>query len=116
MSQCCVFAGLTQPGKSYSDNEQFAMIKAPLKASANILNRGEFHEEIGGENSLAVRKKYFGKHASESVQHCLDPLGGKARIESWDMGRRVVDGFVRKGIIDGVALSEVNANTIRQAV
>ena len=67
------------------------------------------------------------EYTRESVENCISLLGGKARINLWEMGRRVtqreyldslrvLDGFVKEGKIDGVSLSEINANTIRQAV
>ncbi|KAI1640456.1 NADP-dependent oxidoreductase domain-containing protein [Biscogniauxia mediterranea] len=145
---------LTAPHNTSSEEEKFALIKAALDAGANILNGGEFYGPSLEENSLTLLNKYFEKYPEdagrasihikggsrpklnidnspeytrESVQHCLDQLGGRASIASWEMCRRVsqadyleslrvLDGFVKEGLIGGVSLSEVNANTIRQAV
>ncbi|KAI5923378.1 NADP-dependent oxidoreductase domain-containing protein [Camillea tinctor] len=145
---------LTTAHNTSSEDEKFALIKAALDAGTNILNGGEFYGPSLEENSLTLLNKYFTKHPEDtarasihikggsrpkfqvdnspeytrqSVQHCLDQLGGQARIASWEMCRRVsqadyleslrvLDGFVKEGFIDGISLSEVNANTIRQAV
>ncbi|CAJ2501075.1 Uu.00g039280.m01.CDS01 [Anthostomella pinea] len=147
---------LTQEGtKTQStDDEKFAILKAALAAGSNSWNGGEFYGPNLEDNSLPVLRKYFEKYPEDagkvcinikggahkppmtvdnspeyvrqSVQHCVDQLGGKAKIDMWEMCRRVsqgeyleslrvIDGFVKEGTIGGVALTEVNANTIRQA-
>lgn len=75
--------------------------------------------EQGVDNSPEFTRK--------SVENCLALLEGKARLNLWEPCRRVsqreyldslrvLDGFVKEGKIDGISLSEINANTIRQAV
>ncbi|KAI3323500.1 Aldo/keto reductase [Xylariaceae sp. AK1471] len=62
----------------------------------------------------------------ESIENCLGLIGDKGKIDMWEMARRttqteyiqslrVIDSYVKQGKIGGVTLSEVNANTIRQA-
>ncbi|KAI8632546.1 NADP-dependent oxidoreductase domain-containing protein [Xylariaceae sp. FL1651] len=62
----------------------------------------------------------------ESIENCLNLIGDKGKIDMWEMARRttqdeyiqslrVIDSFVKEGKIGGVTLSEVNANSIRQA-
>ncbi|KAI1264155.1 NADP-dependent oxidoreductase domain-containing protein [Xylariaceae sp. FL1019] len=66
------------------------------------------------------------EYTRESIEHCLSQLGDKGKIDAWAMARRVtqedyikslrvIDSFVKAGKIGGVALSEVNAKSIRQA-
>lgn len=147
--------GLTWlPTTQNTDDEKIAVMKAALEAGATAWNGGEFYG-TPEDNSLTLMKKYFTKYPEdakrvksinikggnrppftvdnspeytrESVENCISLLGGKARINLWEMGRRVtqreyldslrvLDGFVKEGKIDGVSLSEINANTIRQAV
>ncbi|RYP66935.1 hypothetical protein DL771_007509 [Monosporascus sp. 5C6A] len=136
--------------------EKIAVMKAALEAGANAWNGGEFYGTSREDNSLSLLSKYFDKYPEDadkvslnikgglrfsidvdvdnspeytrdSVQNCLNLLGGKARIDMFEMARRVsqaeyleslrfLDQFVKEGKIGGVALSEINANTIRQAV
>lgn len=62
----------------------------------------------------------------QNVESCLAQLGGKGKIDMFECARRDVDTpleqtlgtlaeLVKEGKIGGVALSEVNANTIREA-
>lgn len=62
----------------------------------------------------------------ESVERCLAMLGGKGKIHMFECARRdpniplevtlgTLEELVREGKIGGVALSEVNADTIRAA-
>ncbi|KAJ8120713.1 hypothetical protein ONZ43_g2650 [Nemania bipapillata] len=66
------------------------------------------------------------EYTRESIENCLRLIGDKGKIDMWEMGRRttqteyiqslrVIDSYVKQGKIGGVTLSEVNANTIRQA-
>ncbi|KAI0160366.1 NADP-dependent oxidoreductase domain-containing protein [Xylariaceae sp. FL1272] len=66
------------------------------------------------------------EYTRASIEHCLSQIGDKGKIDMWAMARRVtqedyvkslrvIDSFVKAGKIGGVALSEVNANSIRQA-
>ncbi|GAP92045.1 putative Aldo keto reductase [Rosellinia necatrix] len=61
-----------------------------------------------------------------SIENCLSLIGDKGKIDLWEMARRttqdeyiqslrVIDSYVKQGKIGGVTLSEVNANSIRQA-
>lgn len=61
-----------------------------------------------------------------SVKNCLKQLGGKGRIDMFECGRRdnkvplrttlqALGELVKEGKIGGVALTEVNADTIREA-
>ncbi|RYO99867.1 hypothetical protein DL764_006689 [Monosporascus ibericus] len=134
--------------------EKIAIMKAALEAGANAWNGGEFYGTSLQDNSLSLLSKYFDKYPEdagkvslnikgglrfpvivdnspeytrESVQNCLKLLGGKAKIDMFEMARRasqaeyleslrLLDQFVKESKIGGVALSEINANTIRQAV
>ncbi|RYP45568.1 hypothetical protein DL768_008117 [Monosporascus sp. mg162] len=147
--------GLTwHPTTESTAEEKIAIMKAALEAGANAWNGGEFYGTSLQDNSLSLLSKYFDKYPEdadkislnikggvrlpmdmdnspeftrESVQNCLNLLGGKAKIDMFEMARRtsqaeyleslrLLDQFVKEGKIGGVALSEVNANTIRQAV
>ncbi|KAI0114129.1 NADP-dependent oxidoreductase domain-containing protein [Nemania sp. FL0031] len=66
------------------------------------------------------------EYTRESIENCLRLIGDKGKIDMWEMARRttqaeyiqslrVIDSYVKQGKIGGVTLSEVNANTIRQA-
>ncbi|KAI0199113.1 NADP-dependent oxidoreductase domain-containing protein [Astrocystis sublimbata] len=66
------------------------------------------------------------EYTRESIENCLKLIGDKGKIDMWEMARRatqedyikslrVIDEYVKQGKIGGVTLSEVNANTIRQA-
>ncbi|KAF2964392.1 hypothetical protein GQX73_g9187 [Xylaria multiplex] len=66
------------------------------------------------------------EYTRESIENCLRLIGDRGKIDMWEMGRRttqdeyiqslrVIESYVKKGKIGGVTLSEVNANTIRQA-
>ncbi|KAI0429238.1 NADP-dependent oxidoreductase domain-containing protein [Xylaria sp. FL1042] len=66
------------------------------------------------------------EYTRESIENCLNLIGDKGKIDMWEMARRttqaeyiqslrVIDSYVKQGKIGGVALSEVNANSIRQA-
>ena len=63
---------------------------------------------------------------TKSVENCLRMLGGRGKIDMFECARRdpnvplektlkALAGLVDQGKIGGVALSEVNANTIREA-
>ncbi|KAI1428060.1 NADP-dependent oxidoreductase domain-containing protein [Xylaria sp. FL1777] len=67
------------------------------------------------------------EYTRESIENCLHLIGDKGKIDMWEMARRtaqaeyiqslrVIDSYVKQGKIGGVTLSEVNANSIRQAV
>ena len=62
----------------------------------------------------------------QSVEHCLDMINGKGSIDMFECARRdpniplettmaTLEELKKEGKIGGVALSEVNANTIREA-
>lgn len=62
----------------------------------------------------------------QSVEKCVEQLGGVGKIDMFECGRRdpntplevtlsTLEELVKQGKIGGVALSEVNANTIREA-
>ncbi|KAI1357040.1 NADP-dependent oxidoreductase domain-containing protein [Xylaria sp. FL0043] len=66
------------------------------------------------------------EYTRESIENCLKLIGDKGKIDTWEMARRttqaeyiqslrVIDSYVKQGKIGGVTLSEVNANSIRQA-
>ncbi|KAI1311458.1 NADP-dependent oxidoreductase domain-containing protein [Xylaria venustula] len=66
------------------------------------------------------------EYTRQSIENCLNLLGDKGKIDMWEMARRtsqaeyiqslrVIDSYVKQGKIGGVTLSEVNANSIRQA-
>ncbi|RYP18296.1 hypothetical protein DL765_004016 [Monosporascus sp. GIB2] len=147
--------GLTwHPTTESTVEEKIAIMKAALEAGANAWNGGEIYGTSLQDNSLSLLSKYFDKYPEdanrvclniksglrfplgvdnspeytrESVQNCLNLLGGKAKIDMFEMARRasqaeyleslrLLDRFVKESKIGGVALSEINANTIRQAV
>lgn len=62
----------------------------------------------------------------QSVERCVQMLDGKAKIDMFECARRdrnvpleselaTLQGLVEEGLIGGIALSEVNAETIRKA-
>lgn len=127
-------------------------MRAALSVGCNLWDGGEFYGTPEA-NSLTLLKKYFTKYPEdaekvilnikgalksdmtpdgspnfvrESVEHCLEMLGGKARIDMFECARRdpntplettiaTLEDLMKEGKIGGVALSEVNANTIREA-
>ncbi|EMR62865.1 putative aldo keto reductase protein [Eutypa lata UCREL1] len=87
------------------------------KVSINI--KGGIRFPLTTDNSPA--------YIRESVENSIGLLEGKAKIDMFEMARRttqteyldslrLLDSFAKEGKIGGVALSEVNANTIRQAM
>ena len=127
-------------------------MRAAIASNCNLWNGGEFYG-LPEHNSLTLLKKYYAKYpedadkvvlnikgatrtglqpdgspefVKESVNHCLEMLGGKGRIDMFECARRDPDTplaktlgalaeLVGEGKIGGVALSEVNADTIREA-
>lgn len=93
--------------------------KCPEDASEVVLNvKGAMRPDLIPDCSP--------EHVTESVNNCLRMLDGKCKIDMFECGRMdpkvpfaetlgVLKGFVDEGKIGGVALSEVNANTIREA-
>lgn len=66
------------------------------------------------------------EYTRQSIENCLKLIGDKGKIDMWEIARRdtqedyvkslrVIDEYVKQGKIGGVSLSEVNANSIRQA-
>ncbi|KAI0483204.1 NADP-dependent oxidoreductase domain-containing protein [Xylariaceae sp. FL0804] len=90
------------------------------KISLNI--KGGLHLPMG-LNSVDNSPAY----TRESIENCLALLGPvKQPLDMWEIARRVtqddyieslkvIDGYVKAGKIGGVALTEVNAATVRQA-
>ncbi|KAI0399654.1 NADP-dependent oxidoreductase domain-containing protein [Xylaria palmicola] len=81
---------------------------------------------IKGGMRLPMQIDNSPEYTRQSIENCLSLIGDKAKIDMWEMARRstqaeyiqslrVIDSYVRQGKIGGVTLSEVNANTIRQA-
>lgn len=137
-----------------TEEEKIAAMKTALDLGANAWNGGEFYGSSLQENSLTLLKKYFDRYPEDaakvsinikggihfpltndnspawvrqSVENSVGLLEGRAKIDMFEMARRVsqgdyldslrlLDGLAKEGKIGGVALSEVNANTIRQAV
>ena len=127
-------------------------MRAALSAGCDLWDGGEFYG-TPDLNSLTLLRKYFTKYPEDaekvilnikgalkpdmtpdgspeyvrqSVEHCLEMLGGKGRIDMFECARRdpntpieitiaTLQELVKEGKIGGVALSEVNANTIREA-
>ncbi len=127
-------------------------MRAALSADCNLWDGGEFYGTPDA-NSLTLLKKYFTRYPEDaekvilnikgalqpgmipdgsptfvrqSVEHCLEMLGDKGRIDMFECARRdpntplkttiaTLEELVKEGKIGGIALSEVNANTIRAA-
>ncbi|TGJ87278.1 hypothetical protein E0Z10_g1478 [Xylaria hypoxylon] len=81
---------------------------------------------IKGGMRLPMKADNSPEYTRESIENCLSLIGDKGKIDMWEMARRatqdeyiqslrVIDSYVKQGKIGGVTLSEVNANTIRQA-
>ncbi len=93
--------------------------KYPGDADKVVLNiKGAMHPGMKPDGSPEFVKK--------SVTNCLEMLGGKGRIDMFECARRDPDvpleqtlralaELVDEGKIGGVALSEVSADTIREA-
>ncbi|KAI0438675.1 NADP-dependent oxidoreductase domain-containing protein [Xylaria telfairii] len=93
--------------------------KYPEDADKVVISvKGGMHLPISVDNSPEYTRK--------SIENCLKLIGDKGKIDMWEMARRdtqedyikslrVIDEYVKQGKIGGVTLSEVNANTIRQA-
>lgn len=124
---------------------------AALSAGCNLWDGGEFYG-TPESNSLTLLKRYFTRHPEDaekvvlnvkgalksdftpdgspkfvrqSVDHCVEMLGSKGRIDMFECARRdpntplettiaTLEDLMKEGKIGGVALSEVNANTIRE--
>lgn len=127
-------------------------MRAALSANCNLWDGGEFYGAPDA-NSLTLLKKYYTKYPEDvdkvvlnikgalrpglipdgspefvrqSVERCVEMLGGKGRIDMFECGRRdpktplettlaTLRELMKEGKIGGVALSEVNADTIRAA-
>ena len=127
-------------------------MRAALSTNCNLWNGGEFYGPPDA-NSLTLLKKYYTKYPEDadkvllnikgairpglvpdgspafvrqSVEQCVEMLGGKGKIDMFECGRRdpntplettlaTLGELVKEGKIGGVALSEVNADTIRAA-
>ncbi len=128
-------------------------MRAALSQNCNLWDGGEFYGPSPDVNSLTLLKNYFTKYPEDadkvvlnikgalkpdftpdgspkfvrqSVERCVDMLGGKGKIDMFQCARRdpntpleatlaTLEELVKEGKIGGVALSEVNANTIREA-
>ena len=135
------------------EEESFAAMRAALSTNCNLWDGGEFYGPSPDINSLTLLNKYFTKYPEDadkvvlnikgalqpglipdgspkfvrqSVERCLEMLGGKGKIDMFECGRRdpntplettlaTLEALVNEGKIGGVALSEVNADTIRAA-
>ena len=127
-------------------------MRAALSVGCNLWDGGEFYG-TPERNSLTLLEKYFTRYPEDakkvilnikgalkpdmtpdgspnfvrqSVEHCLEMLDGKGRIDMFECARRdpttplettiaTLEELKKEGKIGGVALSEVNANTIREA-
>ncbi|KAI9725828.1 MAG: Pyridoxine 4-dehydrogenase [Chrysothrix sp. TS-e1954] len=135
-----------------SEEQAFQVLRTAVTTGCRFWNAGEFYGTPEC-NSMTLLNRYFTenpddavktilcvKGASEpnlmpngspdfvaaSIETCLKQLGGVAKIDMFECGRRDVKvpldvtlstlaKFVDEGKIGGVALTEVNAETIRQA-
>ena len=135
-----------------SEEQSFAAMRAALASGCNFWNGGEYYG-TPETNSLTLLNKYYQKYpedadkvvlnikgglrpnmtadgspefVKQSVNHCLEMLGGKGRIDMFECARRdpnvplestlrALAELVDEGKIGGVALCEVNAETIREA-
>ena len=127
-------------------------MRAAISTNCNFWNGGEFYGPPDA-SSLTLLNEYFAKYPEDadkvvlnvkgclrpgmipdgspefvrqSVEHCIDMLGEKGKIDMFECARRdpnvplkttlaTLEELVKEGKIGGVALSEVNANTIREA-
>ncbi|KAL2047434.1 hypothetical protein ABVK25_011542 [Lepraria finkii] len=143
---------LTKPGAIATEEQCFAAMRAALSTDCNLWDGGEFYGSTD-VNSLTMLNKYFTKYPEDadkvvlnikgalrpglipdgsphfvrqSVERCVEMLGGTAKIDMFECGRRdpntplettlaTLEELVQQGKIAGVALSEVNADTIRAA-
>ena len=93
--------------------------KYPEDASKVVLNiKGSVHPNFMPDGSPAFVR--------QSVENCLKQLGPRGKIDMFECARkdpktpievtmRAMEELVKEGKIGGVALTEVNANTIRAA-
>lgn len=92
--------------------------KYPEDAERVVLNiKGGFENRVPNSSPQYLRSE---------IEACLETLGGKGKIDMFEPARRdpnvplkeslgTLAELVSEGKIGGVALSEVNANTIREA-
>ncbi len=136
-----------------SEEQSFAAMRAALSTDCSLWDGGEFYGPSPDINSLTLLRHYFTKYPEDadkvvlnikgalrpglipdgspkfvrqSVERCVEMLGGKGKIDMFECGRRdpntplgttlaTLEELVNEGKIGGVALSEVNADTIRAA-
>ena len=128
-------------------------MRAALSANCNLWDGGEFYGSPD-TNSLTLLNRYYTKYPEDadkivlnikgalqqpgmipngspkfvrqSVERCVEMLGGKGKIDMFECARRdpntpleatlaTLEELLKEGKIGGVALSEVNADTIRAA-
>lgn len=93
----------------------------PEYASKMVLN------VKGGMNLQTMQPAGSKEDIAKSIENCLEQLGPKIKIDHFEPARRdfnvdfekdtlaTITQFVEQGKIGGLALSELNANTARQA-
>ena len=144
--------GLSKPTSLPPKDQAHAAMRAAIASGCTLWNGGEFYG-TPSDNSLTLLSDFFKNHRSEadkvilnikgaldpgmrvnaspealrqSVERCVQMLGGKAKIDVFECARRdrnvpleselsTLQGLVEEGLIGGIALSEVNAETIRKA-
>ena len=146
--------GLTHPGHHVSTEDAIATLKAALNSGANFWNAGTIYG-TPQHNSLHLLNAYFTKYSEDaekvvisvkacfdmragqahndeesvkaSIEHCLQVLDGKCRIDLFQPCRLdpeipveetigAIAEYVKAGKIGSVGLSECSAASIRKAV
>ena len=143
---------LLAPPNPPSLDQAIAVLRNAVLSGCTLWNGAEFYG-TPDYNSLNILNRYFEKYpedaakvvlsikgacepdrspngnpefVKQSIANCLELLGGRAKIDMFEPGRRDLNvplevtlgtlaELVEQGKIGGVALSEVNAGTIEQA-
>lgn len=109
---------LQHAGAQLAHSAEYYYAKYPEDVEKVVLNiKGGAHPTLQPDGSPEVVR--------ESVEKCLEMLGGRGRIDMFECARKdpnvplektlgVLKEMVEEGKIGGVALSEVSADTIRE--
>jgi pyridoxine 4-dehydrogenase len=146
-------ATLSTPPKFPPEEQAIECLRTAAELGALCFNAGEFYG-LPTHNSLKLLQRFYSKYPEyeekalvnvkgamlptfvpsgdptvvrKSVETCLNQLGGKGRIDMFELARRdmsvpldvqlgTLRDMVQEGKIGGVALTEVNAETIKEAM
>lgn len=148
-----ITSGFTTRATPTPYDEAIKVMKAALDSGANLWNGGEFYGPPDA-NSLQLLSHYFDKYPEDkdkvylsmkgsfsfhplgpdnspenirrSIDTCLEILGDKVFIDSWEPARadpkvpieatiETIAEYVKAGKIGSIGLSECSASTIRRA-